>query len=297
MDKKILLAAICLNNETTLGEFLSSVSEACGSLEVEVIVIDNNSTDRTVEIAIHHGVEVIRTVNRGYAAAVNLAVHSRPQCDVIIESNADLTLRPLSVERLVEALREDGVGIAAPRMLRSDGSVSPSVRREPAIRRSIGLSRTGWPLVSEYVLGEAAYSTAGPVDWAEAVLLAMTRECYNAVGGWDESYYLYSEDAAFCLRARDIGYSTVFVPGAVIVHDGGGSGRNATTYSMQVVNRVRLYTRRNGMPNAIIFFLLTIVGELVWLCRGRVAAFSSLRALVVPQARPQVLQSTTFIPS
>ncbi len=84
------------------------------------------------------------------------------------------------------------------------------------------------------------------VDWALGAVLAVARECHEDVGGWDDSFFLYSEETDFCLRRADRGWSTQFVPGSVVTHIGGGSGRSDRTHVMQIVNRVRLYARRHG---------------------------------------------------
>ena len=62
----------------------------------------------------------------------------------------------------------------------------------------------------------------------------------------DESYFLYSEETDFSLRAKDAGWATVYTPTAGAMHVGGGSGESASTHTMKIVNRVRLYRRRRG---------------------------------------------------
>jgi GT2 family glycosyltransferase len=117
----------------------------------------------------------------------------------------------------------------------------------------------------------------------------MSRECFDALKGWDESFFLYSEETDLSLRARDIGLLTRYEPGSVAVHIGGGSGRNDRTHAMQIVNRVRLFRRRNAVVASWCYFWLNVVSELSWLVRGHPQSRFSVLALLRPSVRPAEL--------
>ena len=117
----------------------------------------------------------------------------------------------------------------------------------------------------------------------------MSRACFDAVDGWDESYFLYSEETDLCLRARELGLLTRYEPRSVVVHIGGQSGRNDKTHAMQIINRVRLYRRRNGTLASWCYYWLTIASELSWLARGYSQSWFAILNLLRPSLRPPEL--------
>jgi N-acetylglucosaminyl-diphospho-decaprenol L-rhamnosyltransferase len=133
------------------------------------------------------------------------------------------------------------------------------------------------------------------VDWALGAVMVVSRTCLDALGGWDASYFLYSEETDFCLRARDFGWETWYEPRAMATHVGGASGRSDKTHVMQIVNRVRLYGRRHGQLASVGYLLLTMLSEVSWILRGHVESRAALRALVLPSRRPAELNSGTSL--
>jgi len=91
------------------------------------------------------------------------------------------------------------------------------------------------------------------------------------------------------LRARDLGLLTRYEPRSVVVHTGGGSGRNDMTHAMQIVNRVRLYRRRNGVLASWCYFWLAIASEMTWVARGHPQSRFAIAALLRPSLRPAEL--------
>ena len=135
------------------------------------------------------------------------------------------------------------------------------------------------------------------MDWATGAVLAMSRDCFDALGGWDESYFLYSEEVDASLRARDAGLMTWYEPQAVATHLGGQSGRNDTTHAMQIVNRVRLYRRRHGRLASCCYYTLTVASELSRIPRGHAESRASVLALLYPTRRPSCLRcSNSLVP-
>ena len=117
----------------------------------------------------------------------------------------------------------------------------------------------------------------------------MDRACNDALGGWDESFFLYSEETDYCLRARDAGWLTRYVPEATATHIGGQSGQSPRIHSMQILNRVRLYSRRHGPVASVAYWLLSIASELSWVLRGHRDSITAVRALLLPRSRPAEL--------
>jgi N-acetylglucosaminyl-diphospho-decaprenol L-rhamnosyltransferase len=228
---------------------------------------------------------------------MNRAVRHAPETDAILVLNPDAELDAEAVPRMLRVLRRPEVGIVAPRTREADGRLSPTLRRTPTLARAAGLSFTGVPLLAERINDPREYATEHPVDWAVGAIWLVDRECFDALGGFDESYFLYSEETDFALRARDRGWVTVYAPEAGGMHVGEGSGTSHETHTMKMLNRVRLIRRRRGMGAAWLYYALTLLVELRRGLLGHRASWPTLRALVRPALRPAALRaSDTVLP-
>lgn len=287
-----MLAVVVTHNSASVIEaLLDSIPAAFRGVTHRVVVVDNGSTDDTREIVrARSGVTLVESENLGYSAGINSGVRMCPEAGSVLVLNPDVTLDAGSVKTMLLALGQPGVGVVAP-VVREEGVVSQSQRRQPTLARSLGLGRTRLPLFSEYVTEEEAYRRPGDADWVLGAVLLVSMDCHRALAGWDESYFLYSEETDFCLRARDLGYRTVFEPKASTSHIGGASGQNATTHAMQVVNRVRLYGRRHGRVAAYAYLFLSVATELSWWLRGNPHSRTAVVALLRPATRPPQLRA------
>ncbi|MFF2271631.1 glycosyltransferase family 2 protein [Agromyces sp. NPDC058136] len=298
MSTDIVAVVVTYNSEQHVSELLDSLPAAFGSTPHAVVVVDNGSTDGTVGLLEQRSdCTVVRSTNDGYAAGINRAVRAAPDEGAILILNPDATLDPESAPRMLSVLRKPGVGIVAPRVRESDGSLSRTIRRAPTLGRVGGLSFTGLPSFAERVEDAQEYDDEHVVDWAVGAILLVDRSCYDALGGLDETYFLYSEETDFCLRARAKGWSTVYTPDAGAVHIGGGSGESVATHTMKAVNRVRVYGRHAGPARAWLYFGMTIAIEVRRAIRWHGASWPTVRALLRPAERPAALgASDTLLP-
>ena len=295
---ELLIVIVTFNSAHVVGNLLDSIPEALADVTADVVVVDNGSTDDTLKVVTdRRDCRVIEADNRGYATGINRGTASNPGVQLVLALNPDTVLMPGSVPPLVRAARCPDVGIVVPKVLWPDGRLQYSLRREPTVARTLALTRTGMPAFAEYVNHEADYDHEHIVDWALGAVMLFTRETFDRLGGWDESYFLYSEETDFCLSARDRGLKTWFVPDSVVVHVGGQSGQSARTHTMMVVNRVRCYRRRHTRTGALMFMLLVIAREFTWGLRGGRRSWVAIKALLRPSLRPTELGcSHRFLP-
>jgi GT2 family glycosyltransferase len=290
MTPELDVVIVTYNSIRVIDGLLDSLPSALQGVTCDVVVVDNGSSDGTPAYVEARGdCRVVRSLNTGYAGGINRGVRETVAAEAILVLNADVRLSQGSIRPLLAALREQGVGIAAPQIVSPHGTLELSLRREPALPHMLGLGWTGLPLFCETVRGPADYAMPHDVDWVTGAVLAMSRKCFDAVGGWDESFFLYSEETDLCLRARDAGLVTRYVPHSVAVHIGGGSGRSSLTHAMQVVNRVRLYRRRHGPLASWAYFGLMASRQLVRAARGHRDAGAAALALFRPSRRPREL--------
>lgn len=296
MSPDINIVIVAYNSAHVIGDLLDSIPGATDGLTYDVIVVDNGSADGTPELlAARGGCHVVHSANTGYAGGINRGVQAAEPAEAILILNPDVRLHERSVRPLLAALEDPQVGIVVPQVRAPSGAVEMSLRREPTPARALGLNWTGLPALAEYLTGAEDYETSRTVDWALGAALLMSRKCYDAVGGWDESFFLYSEETDVCLRARDLGLLTQYEPHSVVVHVGGQSGRDRRTHAMQIVNRVRLYRRRNGPAASWCFFGLTVASELSWLLRGHGHSWHAVVALLRPARRPPELKCSDHL--
>jgi GT2 family glycosyltransferase len=259
--------------------------------------VDNASGDGSAELArvlAPEAVHVQTGRNAGYAAGLNAGFAAQPARVARLVLNPDVRLAPGSVATMLAALDGDpGLGIAVPRQLDSDGRRLPSLRREPSVSRALGEAllggvrsgRVSW--LGEMVTDPTAYRRPGRADWASGSVLLVAERCARAVGAWDETYFLYSEETDFASRARAAGYAVGYVPAAEAIHIGGEAHTSPMLYSLLTVNRVRYFARHRGWLQSRLFGLAVGLGELLRV-RGRTHR-AALRALCVPRVRRQVI--------
>lgn len=269
-----------------------------GAQLADVIVVDNASTDGTLAMVAQRWphVRVIQSgANIGYAAAVNLGVQAASDGADVLVLNPDTRLRPGSVAALTAALRLPGVGLAVPRLVHHDGRLQPSLRREPSLRTAVGEAALGGRRAGriegwgEVVLDPGRYEVPGFVDWACGAVVLISRDCLQAVGEWDESFLLYSEETDYCLRARDSGFGTWYVPAAVVEHRGGDAATSPLLWSLVTSNRARLFSGRHGRLSSAGYRSVLTIGEAVRVLAGQRRARAGLRVLLRPSTRPVVL--------
>lgn len=288
----VAAVVVTYNSEDHVAGLLDSIPAAMGDLEYVVVVVDNGSTDSTLDILESRSdCTVVRSTNDGYAAGINRAVRTAPDAETVLILNPDATLDRGSVPIMLETLRRPGVGIVGPRVRESDGTLSPTIRRGPTMLRVGGLSFTRLPAFSERVEEPGPYEYEHEVDWLVGAILLVSRECFDALDGLDESFFLYSEETDFSLRAKEAGWATVYTPRPGAVHVGGGSGESSTTHTMKILNRVRLYRRRTDAFRGALYFGMTVLIELRRAALGHDKSWATIRALVRPSLRPPALNA------
>jgi GT2 family glycosyltransferase len=273
-------------SEAVLGGLLASLEPGLEGVDWRGVVVDNGSSDRTLAIARRHPgplTTVAVDANPGFAAAVNRGLDELGDGDVLI-LNPDTRLPRGAAATLREAARP-GVGIVAPRLVDARGALRPSLRHEPSIGRALAetllgvrlAGRLGW---GETVLDPRAYERATVADWASGAALLVTAEARATCGPWDESFFLYSEDSEFALRARDRGLATRLEPSVEVTHLGGESRTDPGLWALLAVNKVELYRRRHGAAAAAAFRAVAALRELRFAAAGNRASRRAARALV-----------------
>ncbi|MEU3059176.1 glycosyltransferase family 2 protein [Streptomyces subrutilus] len=302
-DGPVAVLVVTWNSAAVLPEFLASLPGGMAGLDWHLVVADNASSDGTEELvrSLAPDATVVQTGrNAGYAAGVNAALAAASAREggvrTALVCNPDVRMGPGCAKVLVDALDAPlpggaRVGISVP-LLYEEGGRTPvhSLRRESRVTRALGEAVLGnrragrFPRWSELVTDPAAYGRATVADWATGALMALSRGCLDACGPWDESFFLYSEETEYCLRARDRGFATRLEPAASATHLGGDSQVSPRLWTLLTLNRVRLYGRRHGPVATGAFRMAVLLRETSRAALGRPASRAAARALASPSA-------------
>ncbi|MFD6446566.1 glycosyltransferase family 2 protein [Promicromonospora sp. NPDC060204] len=167
----------------------------------EWTVVDNGSSDDSREVARRLGAQVVALdSNQGFSAANNVGA-SATDGEVLIFCNPDVTVTPDGIATLADQVRQTG-GIVAPQLVNADGSLQENGRGIPYLHRKVR-HLLGWDDPGYVRLAKA--SEVIDVAWVMGAALAITREDFLRIGGWDPGYFLYYEDHDLGLRMRSAG--------------------------------------------------------------------------------------------
>ncbi|WP_251838709.1 glycosyltransferase [Oceanitalea stevensii] len=288
----VLVAVVTYNSAEILAPFLHALPAAlAGAGTATVVVVDNDSADGTAALAreLAPWATVLEAGgNFGYAAGINQALDVTPARRGTYVLNPDAVPSPGSVDVLARAAELDpGIGITVPRIIAEDGSLKPSLRREPTVGRALGEAVLGGRRASRFTaLGEMvtdvrSYTDGAEADWATGAAMFLTPRALAAAGRWREDYFLYSEETDYALRVRDAGLSLRLVTGAEVVHPGGDMAVSPQLWSLATVNRTRLYRSRHGRTRSAAFWLAVLLNEGVRALLGRPTHREAARALVL----------------
>jgi N-acetylglucosaminyl-diphospho-decaprenol L-rhamnosyltransferase len=220
------------------GETVTRALEALGrardqlDAELDVVVVDNASEDGTVERVRRHApwARLIESpCNVGFAAGCNLGVGRLAQADLIVLLNPDVEVHVDFLARLATLDWPSHVAARGPAVLGEDGQLEQSARGFPRARTGV-LGRASWlarvrphsRLLRRDLLADRS-SGARVVDWVSGACLIVPAELFHEVGPLDEGYFMYWEDADWCLRAHRLGYSVLYEPTLVVTHHQGAS--------------------------------------------------------------------------
>lgn len=290
---RISAIVVSYNTRDDLLRCLHSLRAEAG-LPLETTVVDNASTDGTVDAvrARFPDVQLIaNATNLGFSRANNLGLRAARGKFVLI-LNSDCEVRPGAVAALAAILEaRPDVAIVGPRTVGTDGA--PQVSFGPSLT-PLAEWRQG-RLVRGVKAGDAGALRRARAradheqepDWVSASCFLARRAVLEAIGGFDESFFLYEEDVDLCLRARRAGGRILYTPQAEVVHHLGRSMDRAPALARLEYHRshLRFYAKHNSAAER--------VALRAWMA-GR-AAWGWLRAAPGAGGRQQRAEESTIL--
>ncbi|HEY64065.1 MAG TPA: glycosyltransferase family 2 protein [Caldilineae bacterium] len=205
-------------------------------LRAEVIVVDNASTDGSPEMVAREfpWVRLIRNQeNVGFTRANNQALDlARGRYLLFLNPDTEVVGEALQIMvRYMEA--HPDVGVLGPQLRYADGRIQPSRRRFPTLATAFlesTILQQWWPdnpIARRYYVADRSDDEEQDVDWVVGACFMTRRHVVEQIGGFDERFFMYSEELDWCRRARAAGWRVVYLPTARVIHHEGKSSEQA----------------------------------------------------------------------
>lgn len=276
MDNNIIVSVVIVswNASSYLEECLTSLHDATYPWSMEIIVVDNASSDGSsamLQRRFPNAILIQNPDNLGFAKANNIGIR-RARGKYVALINSDVHVLQGCLQQLVAySNAEPRSGIVGPRVIGGDGKQQSSHRGFPRLWnmfcRALALDRLlpEVPLFSGYLLSSKTLTSPTTVEILSGCFMVVKREALEAVGLLDETFFIYGEDMDWCKRFGAAGWSVVFVPAAESIHYGGGSSSNAPLRFFVEMQRADLqYWRKHHSPFAVTAYrALSILHHLI----------------------------------
>lgn len=299
----VTVVLVSYNTVHLLGKVLTTLKSGRNGLSLQVIVVDNASSDGSVELlkSQYPNVELIANqANVGFARANNQAL-ARVSGRYVLLLNTDAFVSPDTLCKTVSFMDANSkCGVLGVKLIGRDGSLQPSCRYFPTpwnlFLTSTGVARF-FPrarLVDDMAWD---HKSIRECDWVPGCYYLVRREVIEQIGLFDPRYFLYYEEVDHCRRLRKAGWSVCYYPFTEVVHIGGESAASAgplTSAGRQIsalqIESELLYFRKHyglpGLASAVLFATLT---DFTTVCKGLI------RSLDANRARAAVRRSGTIL--
>jgi N-acetylglucosaminyl-diphospho-decaprenol L-rhamnosyltransferase len=253
------LAVVIVNHESGawLRRCLDSLEAHRGDLAVEVVVIDNASTDGSADAAEgRDGVTLRRNPrNEFLSPAWNHGARATTAPWLLFLNPDTEWWRGTLADYVADAAAHPGAGIVGPLVRNVDGSIYASGRVTPRVTDALGhafaspFTREN-PFTRRIEMDGWDRTTPRDVDWVSGCCMLMPRAAFDAVGGFDEAFPLFAEELDISTRLRADGWTVRFTPAVEIVHEigvsSGGRRRPHWVVVMQSRSLYRYYAKHRA---------------------------------------------------
>ena len=226
INERASIVIVTCNSKAKIGALLDSLDEAGANVVQETIVVDNNSSDGTIEVFRHYPrVKVISNArNLGYAKAINIGL-KEAKSEYCLVLNPDILVIPGAIEIMLDyMIRNPKTGIAGGKLLNDDGTLQYSVRRFLDLRTYLyrftplrGLM-AGSAIERYYLMQTWDHDDNRAVDWVLGGCMMIKKSALSEVGCFDESFFIYFEDVDICYRMWEKGWQVAYAAEAAMFH-------------------------------------------------------------------------------
>lgn len=232
VKNNLSIIIINYNVKNLLNDCINSLYESLKGIRFEIIVIDNASTDDSVEMLYMHHPQIktiVNTQNIGFGAANNQGL-AEASGDFILLLNPDTIIFPDTIAKTLKFCQEHPeVGIVGCKILNPDKTLQPSCNYFPNLLDYI------WEtffvdklfprnkLIGRFHMSYFNHDVIAEVDCVKGAFMMVKKQVIAEIKGFDEDFFIYSEEMDLCYRAKQKGWKIFFYPDAEIIHYGGQS--------------------------------------------------------------------------
>ena len=252
---RVSAAVVSLNTRELTLRCLAATERAARGLDAVLTLVDNGSSDGTVEAALraHPGWRVLVLAdNPGYGAALNRAFAASPAA-FYLALNADVVLETDALARLVALLEaEPRGGLAGPTLAYPDGAPQPSAKRFPDLRFALGEALWFYRVFPSSARARRFYYADSPeipdtVDTVSGAAMLIRGETFTRLGGFDEEFHMYFEETDLCRRLAAAGFTVRLDRHARAVHWHAASTRQTAVREVEYwLSYVRYVAKHEG---------------------------------------------------
>ena len=261
----LAIIVVSTNEAKWLEPCLRTVYEHAGSATLDVVVVDNASSDATRELVESRfpDARVVSSANHGFGHANNRgALTCRAR--YVLFLNPDTEVVAGNFGELVAALDErPEVGLAGARQITADGELWPTIRRFPSFLRALAeaLGSERWPFSGswsgERELDLSVYDREVECDWTSGSFMLARREALLTGGIFDERLFIYSEDPDLALRIKKAGWRVCHLPTMTIIHHAAKGGVRPKMVAQDAFSRLQ-YAQKHFSPAYRMFYLAAV---------------------------------------
>lgn len=242
MEEKISIIIVSWNVESLLEKCLLSIQKNKSNLNLEIIVVDNDSNDNTREMVREKFPEVKLIANQnnvGFAAANNQGIRESTG-NYILLLNPDTEIIKNSLVKSLDFIKQnEKIGILGCKHLNTNLTIQHSVRRFPTITAialiffKIYKLLPNLPAIYRYMAKDFDYKVSKKVDQVAGSFMLIRKELLNEIGLLDENFFIWFEEVDLCKRAQDASWEVWYQSSAEIIHHGGSSFKQQMTLKKQ----------------------------------------------------------------
>lgn len=283
LDPKIDLSIVVVNYNTChlLAELFASIARATQGLSLQVIVVDNASTDRSVEHLQKSAYPIDLVLNQknvGFGRANNQALPLVRGRHVLL-LNTDAFVSQDTLTKTVAWMDEHpACGVLGVKLIGRDGALQPSCRYRPTVV-NIFLNKTGFgkwlPFVKAVDDMTWAHDAVRECDWVPGCYFLTRREVLRTVGLFDPRFFMYYEEVDHCIRVQQAGWKVFFYPFTQVVHIGGESAKSVAEISktgrqisaLQMESEWLFVRKHHGLWGLWAHLALLVLADLIQLAK------------------------------
>lgn len=264
MDKNpgkidISIVIVNYNSSTYLLNTVKSVKSSGIKSSYEIIIVDNNSTDNSLKLVMERfpDIKILETgKNLGFAKGNNIGVRScRGQYILLL--NSDTILFENTTDILFNIIKNsENIGVISPVLLNEDRSFQLSFGRDLKLFEEFFLKFFSGKFYKFYYKLKKGY-IENDVDWVSGACFMVPKYLYEQISGFDESFFIYLEDADLCKRIREKGYKVHITSRTSLIHLLGKSTKNEFNSILPEIKKSHLhyYSKHNGKIRTLILKL------------------------------------------